>query len=103
MDENKNEKMEYGDQCMVPYAVVEDCETRNERREKRLFKVIFALIIYSALITAFAAISNYLWLRYEQQFEDVVITQENTDGFNSYIGNDGDIYNGYTDNQEANP
>lgn len=35
---------------------------------------------------------------YESQYEDVVITQENEDGYNNYIGNDGDIYNGQTDN-----
>jgi hypothetical protein len=46
--------------------------------------------------------SNIGWLVYNSQFEVVeestVITQENADGYNNYIGNDGDIVNGETDN-----
>jgi hypothetical protein len=30
--------------------------------------------------------------------EETTITQENEDGYNNYIGNDGDIINGETDN-----
>ena len=30
--------------------------------------------------------------------EETTITQENEDGYNNYIGNDGDITNGETDN-----
>jgi hypothetical protein len=43
--------------------------------------------------------SNVGWLIYESQFEstETTITQENTDGYNNYIGNDGDIINGQTD------
>ena len=66
-----------------------------ERTIKRLWIVILVLII--ALIG-----TNGAWLYYESQFEDVVTTeivQENADGYNNYIGNDGDIVNGETDNQ----
>ena len=47
--------------------------------------------------------TNAGWLYYESQFEDVVTTeivQENADGYNNYIGNDGDIVNGETDNKD---
>ena len=66
-----------------------------ERTIKRLWIIILVLII--ALIG-----TNGAWLYYESQFEDVVTTkivQENADGYNNYIGNDGDIVNGETDNQ----
>ena len=67
-----------------------------ERTIKRLWIVILVLII--ALIG-----TNAGWLYYESQFEDVVTTeivQENADGYNNYIGNDGDIVNGETDNKD---
>ena len=67
-----------------------------ERTIKRMWIVILVLII--ALIG-----TNGAWLYYESQFEDVVTTeivQENADGYNNYIGNDGDIVNGETDNKD---
>lgn len=66
-----------------------------ERTIKRLWIIVLVLII--ALIG-----TNGAWLYYESQFEDVATTeivQENADGYNNYIGNDGDIVNGETDNQ----
>lgn len=67
-----------------------------ERTIKRLWIVVLVLII--ALIG-----TNGAWLYYQSQFEDVVTTeivQENADGYNNYIGNDGDIVNGETDNKD---
>lgn len=66
-----------------------------ERTIKRLWVVVLVLIV--ALIG-----TNCAWLYYESQFEEIVTTevvQENADGYNNYIGNDGDIVNGETDNQ----
>ena len=60
-----------------------------ERTIKRLWICVLVLII--ALIG-----TNAGWLYYQSQFEDVVTTeivQENADGYNNYIGNDGDITN----------
>ena len=37
--------------------------------------------------------SNAAWIYYETSFEDVVVTQENDDGYNNYIGEDGTITN----------
>lgn len=64
-----------------------------ERTIKRLWIVIILLVV---LLVG----SNVAWLWYESQFETVEtqITQENENGYNNYIGNDGDIYNGETDN-----
>lgn len=60
---------------------------RAERTQKRLWVVIIILII--ALIG-----TNAGWIIYESQFEDIYVTQETDKGYNSFVGNDGDIYNG---------
>jgi hypothetical protein len=74
----------------VPYIVHESAMTRAERGSKRLWVVIILLIV---LLVG----SNGAWLWYESQFEiveTVEVTQENADGYNNYIGNDGDVVNG---------
>ena len=46
--------------------------------------------------------SNVAWFIYENQFEDVVtttVTQEGEGNSNNYIGGDGNITNGETDDQ----
>jgi hypothetical protein len=70
----------------VPYVVFEGIEARHERTVRRLW--ILCLVIFAALV-----ITNSAWVYYESSFEDLVVTQENDDGFNNYIGNDGDITN----------
>lgn len=67
-----------------------------ERANRRLWITILVLI---GLLLA----TNIGWLVYESQFEVVEsweITQENENGYNNYIGNDGDIYYGETDDQK---
>lgn len=64
-----------------------------ERTIKRLWILLIILIL--ALV-----ISNTCWIVYENSFEDMTVTQENADGYNSFIGNDGDINYGETDNQD---
>lgn len=75
----------------VSYLVFESTMARFERTVSRLW---VALIITIFLLVA----TNIAWISYEQQFEDVSITQDNTNGYNSYIGNDGDIINGTANN-----
>lgn len=70
----------------VPYTVFESIQARADRR----FKLMWALLILM-LITLVG--TNAGWIIYESQFEDVTITQDNTDGLNNYIGNDGSINN----------
>ena len=79
----------------VPYIVHEGDVARLERVIKRLWVLVLALII---LLCA----SNAAWIWWESQYETIetTITQENADGYNNYIGNDGDIVNGNADNQD---
>jgi hypothetical protein len=76
----------------IPYIAFEAAQSRLERIIRRLWITTIILIV---LLVG----SNIGWLVYESQFESVetTITQENTDGYNNYIGNDGDIINGQTD------
>ena len=82
----------------VPYVVHESAMARAERHTKALVWVIVLLIVL-------LVVSNGAWLWYENQFEvveettETIITQDNADGYNNYIGNDGDIVNGETDNK----
>ncbi len=81
----------------VPMAALENERAQANVDKRRHFIIILVLI---ALLFG----SNLAWLIYEKQFETVTesieVTQESERGFNSYIGNDGDIYNGETDYQE---
>ena len=82
----------------VPYVVHESAMARAERQTKSLVWVVVLLIVL-------LVVSNGAWLWYENQFEvveettETIITQDNADGYNNYIGNDGDIVNGETDNK----
>ena len=75
----------------VPFIVHEGTMARAEITIKRLWITILLLIV---LLFG----SNAGWIWYESQFEDIAISQENEDGYNNFIGNDGDIFNGETDN-----
>ena len=75
----------------VPFIVHEGTMARAEITIKRLWITILLLIV---LLFG----SNAGWIWYESQFEDIAISQENEDGYNNFVGNDGDIFNGETDN-----
>ena len=81
---------------IVPYVEHESAMARSERHNKRLWIVILVLI--GALIG-----TNLAWIIYNSQFEvvedSVVVEQENDNGDNNYIGNDGDINYGEADNK----
>lgn len=84
----------------VPYIVLETELARLERIIKREFILI---IITLVLLVG----TNACWLYYESQFEEVVtttqeVTQDNDNGVNNFIGNDGDITNGETEDQDNN-
>ena len=85
--ENKNPEA-------VPYIVHESAMAKAERAAKRLWVVIILLIM---MLVG----TNAAWIWYESQFETITteVTQENADGYNNYIGNNGDINNGEADNQ----
>ena len=79
----------------VPYIAHESAVARLERVIKRLWVLAIVLIVLLAA-------SNAAWIWWESQYETIetTITQENADGYNNYIGNDGDIVNGNADNQD---
>lgn len=71
----------------VPYIVHEGDMARLERTIRRLW-------ILNILLVLLLVGTNASWIWYENQFiDEVTITQENDDGYNNYIGNDGDINN----------
>lgn len=71
---------------MISYAVHEGIMARMERTIRRLWVLCIILILLLAG-------TNAAWIYYENSFEDVVVTQENDDGYNNYIGEDGTITN----------
>lgn len=71
---------------MINYAAHEGMMARMERTIRRLWILCIILILLLAG-------TNAAWIYYENSFEDVVVTQENDDGYNNYIGEDGTITN----------
>ena len=79
----------------VPYIIHEGAVARLERVIKRLWKLVILLIILLV-----ASLSALIWRESQYQTIETTITQENADGYNNYIGNDGDIVNGNADDQD---
>lgn len=77
---------------------------QHEKDQNRLMGIIKWLIVVIVILIVLLVGTNVGWLIYNSQFEDVeestTITQENAEGYNNYIGNDGDIVNGETNNKE---
>lgn len=72
---------------MINYAAHEGMMARMERTIRRLWILCIILILLLAG-------TNAAWFYYESQFVDeVTITQDNKDGYNNYVGNDGNITN----------
>ena len=72
---------------------------QHEKDQNRLMEIIKSLVaIIVVLIVLLVG-----WIIYESQFEvaeeNTTITQDNENGYNNYIGNDGDINYGETDNK----
>lgn len=76
----------------IPYFVAEGMFDRQSATIKKLWIMCILLIV---LLVG----SNIAWIYYESQFDDFVVTQESDDGYNNFIGNDGDIYNGEADSK----
>lgn len=82
----------------VPYICFESELARLERIIKKQFVLI---IITIALLVG----TNACWIVYESQFEEVVtttqeVTQDNDNGINNFVGNDGDIINGEAESKD---
>ena len=80
------------------YIMHESEVARLERINKRFWILILVLVI---LLVA----TNGVWIWYESQWEVVhtTVTQENGEGINNYIGNDGDIIYGTADGNNQKP
>ena len=72
---------------------VESALLHADKANKRIFVALIIVII--ALLG-----TNIGWIYYESQWEvvETEVTQENDNGYNNYIGNDGSIDNGEADN-----
>ena len=85
------------DMAVMPIA-------QHEKDQNRLMGIIKRLISVIVVLIVLFVGSNVGWLIYNSQFEVVeestTITQDNAEGYNNYIGNDGDIVNGETNNPE---
>ena len=88
--------------AMMPIA-------QHEKDQNRLMEIIKSLVAIIVVLIVLLVGSNLAWIIYESQFEVVeentTITQDNENGYNNYIGNDGDINYGETDhkNQQEIP
>lgn len=90
-------KIKAKESTSIPYFVHEGTLARFERINKRLWITVILLIV---LLVG----TNAGWIWYESQYieQTIEVTQENADGYNNYIGNDGDINNSETNNQDSN-
>lgn len=88
----------------VPYVVHEAEVSRQERQIKRMWVALIVLAVALFL-------TNMAWIgvfnSYEYSTEEIVVEQDAQDGGNNnYIGNNGDINNGLSENnntqEEAN-
>jgi hypothetical protein len=87
------------DMAVMPIA-------QHEKDQNRLMGIIKSLIAVIVILIVLLVGSNVGWFIYESQYEVVEetktetnITQDNESGYNNYIGNDGDIVNGETNNK----
>lgn len=82
----------------VSYIAYESMKTTLERTIKRLWVLAIILIVL-------LSVTNAAWIYYESQWEVVhtTVTQENAEGYNNYIGNDGDIIYGTPDGNYQKP
>lgn len=85
------------DMAVMPIA-------QHEKDQNRLMGIIKWLIAVIVVLALLLVGSNVGWLIYNAQFEVVEettkITQENENGYNNYIGNNGDINYGKTNDND---
>ena len=84
MEENKEEKI-------VPNYALDLINANHNATQKKLWILVFVLVVLLAA-------SNAGWIIYENSFVDsITVSQDTPNGNNNYIGHDGDITNGTTD------
>ena len=79
----------------------------HESEVARLERIIKRFWILAIVLVLLLVATNGAWIWYESQWDVVhtTVTQENGEGINNFIGNDGDIIYGTADdnNQKENP
>ena len=85
------------DMAVMPIA-------QHEKDQNRLMGIIKSLIAVIVILIVLLVGTNVGWLIYESRYEVVeetgtTVEQENENGYNNYIGNDGDIVNGETNDK----
>ena len=83
----------------VPYVVHEAEVSRQERQIKRMWVALIVLAVALFL-------TNMAWIgvfnSYEYSTEEIVVEQDAQDGGNNnYIGNNGDVNNGLSENNNT--
>lgn len=83
----------------VPYVVHEATVARQERQIKRMW---IALIVAISMIFLMNMAWIGAWTSYDYSSEEIVVEQDAQDGGNNnYIGNDGDINNGVSEDNNS--
>ena len=84
IDENSKIPADY----KIPYFVHQDDFNRLDQSHKRIEKWIlgFAIALFIALIG-----TNAYWIYYENQFQDVIVTENTQDGTGTNIMSGGDV------------
>ena len=86
LQEVKNKINEVRDESLA-MQLLEDFKRQNKRQ----------FIVILVILGLFTCLLGYtIYLLNDINTEETIITQDNADGYNNYIGNDGDIYNGKT-------
>lgn len=87
----------------VPYQVLKDFKDTSTATIKRLWILIIILVL---MLVGTNIAWLYAWNSYDYVSEEIIVEQDAQDGGNAnYIGNDGDILNGVSEdnNKEENP
>lgn len=83
----------------VPYVVHEATVARQERQIKRMW---IALIVAISMIFFMNMAWIGAWTSYDYSSEEIIVEQDAQDGGNNnYIGNDGDINNGVSEDNNS--
>ena len=67
---------------------------------EKMMQVIKKLILVIVILAVALIGTNVAWIIYESQYETVVCDIKSDDGNANFIGNDGDIVNGESDNSK---
>jgi hypothetical protein len=83
----------------VPYVVHQSAAARQERQIRRMWIALIVLAV-ALFLTNMAWIGA--WTSYDYSSEEIIVEQDAQDGGNNnYIGNNGDINNGISEDNDT--